>query len=215
MSGFAVRRGEPKSSLSSKFFAGSHGKYGYTPRGVRDEVTTEDGRTHYFLWGNRIATFDKNKDTLAVRDTGWKTVTTKDRINSILREKNLGSVRSEKGKWLIEIGEKKYEWSDGDNVFDMKTPAKHLKAFDVEKAKAESKGSMKERNAFIQKVKDEIDKGEADYSFLHNLLQKRGYRMPDMFLQDPKRYWGTIKASLSWYWRQPASVKEEIGERNQ
>ena len=62
-------------------------------------VTTRDGVTFVFLHGNNIAQIG---DTwLRIFDGGWQTVTTKSRLNAILREHGIGNegIFQKRGVW--------------------------------------------------------------------------------------------------------------------
>jgi len=52
-----------------------------------------------YLHGNKIA--EIHNDCVVVMDAGWRTNTTKSRINAILREYNLGCVYSKKFQWYV------------------------------------------------------------------------------------------------------------------
>ena len=60
--------------MTKLFFSGKSGKMGNT--------STRDGK--FFLHGNEIAHFDEDGD-LWISDAGWPTVTTRERLNTILR----------------------------------------------------------------------------------------------------------------------------------
>lgn len=78
-----------------------------TPQKVANDST--DGKS-FFLHGNEIA--KKEKDGLYISDAGWPTPTTRDRINSILKE--LGSkvfVAQKQGKQILSIKGKEQPWS--------------------------------------------------------------------------------------------------------
>jgi hypothetical protein len=117
------------SDLDKVFWERRSRKFGHTPNGVRDVVETTGYTTKYLLWGNEIATLEIGK--LTVRDTGWRTMTTKDRLNNILGKLNMG-ISQDKGEWYLVHRKRsgnwdKYEWSSGDNVIDLKDPTKYLK----------------------------------------------------------------------------------------
>lgn len=63
--------------------------------------------TEYFLFDNLIAQYDKSKDILLITDAGWKTNTTKERLNGILTALNLPTLYSKKGQWYI--GDEKFD----------------------------------------------------------------------------------------------------------
>jgi len=190
--------------MAEAFWINGDRRFGHTARGVRDEITTDEkGNVHYFLWGNKIAEHNKQKNVLIVTDAGWQTKTTKDRLNSILAEKRLGRISQKAGKWFIERDDKKFEWS-GKETFALDNPEKHLKLFEEKKARLEVKEEKKQREAFVEKKFKEND------YFLELVLRKRGYREPYFFLRDKKANEKIIKDALRWYWKQPQSIKDEV-----
>ena len=62
-------------------------------------VATHNGVSHVFLHGNKIAEVGDN--FIVLMDGGWQTVTTKSRLNAILRVHGIGheSVFQKKGDW--------------------------------------------------------------------------------------------------------------------
>lgn len=64
------------------------------------------------LHGNTIAIFDSLEGKLTIRDSGWQTNTTKERLNGILSEFNSEwRIYQQKGIWYITDGAgKKEEW---------------------------------------------------------------------------------------------------------
>lgn len=108
--------------MTKLFFSGKSGKMGNT--------STRDGK--FFLHGNEIAHFDEDGD-LWISDAGWPTVTTRERLNTILRQydaermQGLGlvvGVYQSKNKQYIDISDNVYSQNskswDGDwfNVSD-------------------------------------------------------------------------------------------------
>jgi hypothetical protein len=64
-----------------------------------DNTRVEGGRV--YLHGNLIATVEPHR--IELFDCGWRTPTTKDRLNAILRAFGVGvSIRSRGGEWMIE-----------------------------------------------------------------------------------------------------------------
>lgn len=195
--------------------AGRTMKHGYTPRGVRDEIVNENGKVQYNLWGNNIATFDKAKNLLTLRDTGWKTPTTKDRLNSVLTEKFTYKtyIGQERHVWYIFHKDKKYEWSDGDNKIDMSNPTQFLTPVSPEKMTAKVKEQKKIADEFVKGYKEKIFDNTMtpqDYENLSEVFSERGrpqgFEM--LFLRDEhgnwdynkiKEHWDLIRMDLRWY----------------
>jgi len=63
------------------------------------EVCSDDNYSSVWLHNNKIA--EIHNDCVVVMDAGWQTVTTKSRINAILRAYNLPCVYSKKYQWYI------------------------------------------------------------------------------------------------------------------
>ena len=60
--------------------------------------------TVYELFGNEIAyRYNDPEKTLMVTHAGYKTNTTKDRLNAILQELNIGTLYQNKGSWYIKL----------------------------------------------------------------------------------------------------------------
>jgi len=194
-------------------------KYGYTPRGVRDKIINRNGVVDYLLWDNHIASFDKNKNILTIRDTGWKTKLTKERLDSVLSSKfgwGKGSIRlqQERFVWYLVSGDdKKYEWSDTDNKIDINNPTKYLKPIKEEEMKTRVKEQAKISRDFVRGWKKKIFEKTAtpqELDKLYGIFDARG-RPPhfaSMFLQDEtghwdferlKEHWGLIRWDLLWH----------------
>ena len=64
-------------------------------------VTTVNGVSHVFLHGNKIAEVGDN--FIVLMDGGWQTVTTKSRLNAILREHGCPGegIFQKKGQWFL------------------------------------------------------------------------------------------------------------------
>jgi len=194
--------------MGDKFWAMDSGKsksFGYTARGVRDKIENTDGVTNYYLWDNNIATFDANKNTLTVRDTGWKTPTTKERLNNVITSKFGYDTRisQEKHVWFIEHKNKKYKWSDGDNVIDLSNPTKNLSPVDEPAMKAQIKEKGKSISGFVKGFKDKIFGGtmsESDFDELQSVFDERG-RNPVFsaaFLRNERGEWDYDKLKDHW-----------------
>jgi hypothetical protein len=63
------------------------------------EVVTFGDVSEVYLHGNKVAEISPNY--VYVQDCGWQTVTTKSRINAILRSYNLGNVSAKKFQWFV------------------------------------------------------------------------------------------------------------------
>ena len=50
------------------------------------EIDPRTNEVKLKLFGNHIATMDSNRNQLSITNAGWKTVTTKDRLNHVLRQ---------------------------------------------------------------------------------------------------------------------------------
>lgn len=84
----------------------------------RDVVKRVNGTVIYELWGHPIASLTEGVLTLS--DEGWKTITTKDRINGILACAP-GKVRdlrvwSENRIWYVNAGKRKFKWNNGAQI---------------------------------------------------------------------------------------------------
>lgn len=71
--------------------------------------------TELLLHGNRIATLDRNLCSLSVNSCGWNTTTTKERLNGVLGERNLGRIHQSDFQWYLNGQE-----FTGSATFDMK-----------------------------------------------------------------------------------------------
>jgi len=80
---------------------------------ARDEVDVRDGKTTYYLWGHPIAVL--KGDILTIRDCGWETMLTRDRLNNILDDISL---YSDRGTWYLSYKRKHYRWA-GEHVIDL------------------------------------------------------------------------------------------------
>ena len=52
--------------------------------GVRDALVRKGENVVYYVWGNRIATYNVMGRTLTVSSAGWETDLTKNRLNQVL-----------------------------------------------------------------------------------------------------------------------------------
>ncbi len=59
------------------------------------------------LFGNTIATYDQLNQELMVTDAGWKTVTTKERLNAVLRHFLGCFLYQENFVWKVEVDKNK------------------------------------------------------------------------------------------------------------
>jgi len=71
----------------------------------RDVLLKEDGKVKYYVWGNRIATYNLKSKKLSVTSAGWETNLIKDRFNRVLpagnkvvQEKFVWNLRTASGK---------------------------------------------------------------------------------------------------------------------
>jgi hypothetical protein len=84
--------------------------------------TTTDGQSLY-LHGNRIAMRDGVTGEIWLSTCGWNTITTRERLNGILKmSNNFQRVFQEKGKLYIRViggGEGKWEWKGNWKVFSL------------------------------------------------------------------------------------------------
>lgn len=75
------------------------------------------------LHDNTIAIYDRIEQKLTLRDCGWQTVTTKERLNGILQAFGIQYViYQHKGNWIIEsskLGRERSEAWQGFAVFDV------------------------------------------------------------------------------------------------
>ncbi|MHA1632397.1 MAG: hypothetical protein ACTSXC_06280 [Candidatus Freyarchaeota archaeon] len=102
----------------------------------RDVVEVEGETVAYLLWGNEIAVWNGKENILTVRDCGWWTPLTRDRLNRILRWLPCATIRiySERGGRRIyrcKAGfEDIYRW-EGEHTIDLEngkiSPAKPIK----------------------------------------------------------------------------------------
>ncbi len=90
-----------KLKVMRKASGGKTDYYGGKNQTARDVLTHGPrGVVNYHLWNNLIATLDLNKKTIYVTDAGYKSTTTKDRINQVLGNK-YGGISQAKGMWYF------------------------------------------------------------------------------------------------------------------
>lgn len=77
--------------------------------------TSTDGSS-LFLFENRIAWIDRERDVLTVTNANWRSKTTKDRINML---PNVW-VRQHRREWYIRIGNHYKDINDGWKIWDGK-----------------------------------------------------------------------------------------------
>lgn len=91
----------------------------------RDQFNNGDNPNHtdVTLHGNLIASIDWPAMRIQVSHCGWKTVTTKSRLNALLRRFCAVSVYQEKGVWYYSGKnfnfKEKNKWNDDCNFFDV------------------------------------------------------------------------------------------------
>lgn len=72
----------------------------------RDRVVSDGtGKVSVFLWKTEIAEFDPYVNEIIVKDGGYRTVTTKSRINAMLSEWAQGNPGISQRKWVWYIDE--------------------------------------------------------------------------------------------------------------
>lgn len=80
--------------------------------GVKTSVQVVNGETSVRYHSTDVVCFDWKKITL--RSGGWRTVTTKLRMNQASNQFDLGySVYQEKGDWYVVFGSTTYDFKDG------------------------------------------------------------------------------------------------------
>ena len=74
-------------------------------RGNMQVVSQEDGMVYLYQHGNCIAGYDRHNQnaTLTISNCGWYSVTTKQRLDEVLRVMTFGTWRlgSDKGQWVL------------------------------------------------------------------------------------------------------------------
>jgi hypothetical protein len=62
----------------------------------------KEGNGYLLLFGNTIAKLSKDKKRVAITNCGWFSITTKDRLNGLLRMLDIDKgIQQIKGKWYI------------------------------------------------------------------------------------------------------------------
>lgn len=93
--------------------------YGEEYRKDNTIVTTHCVNTEMALHGNTIANVNQRGGALTISDAGWRTNTTKERLNGILNTYNLGGLKQQKGVWwLIPTQGSAIEWK-GEHTFNI------------------------------------------------------------------------------------------------
>ena len=73
-------------------------------RDVRDAlVRGKHGKVHYFVWGNRVSTYNPRTGHLSVSSAGWETNLTKNRLNKVLPK---GHITQKKFSWYYKTNGK-------------------------------------------------------------------------------------------------------------
>jgi len=82
-------------------------------RKVATSVEFEDDLTKVYYHSTPVVSF--NPEKIILDSGGWKTATTKKRMNQVAREFNLGDlgVWQKKGDWFVEYKGKKMPFRDG------------------------------------------------------------------------------------------------------
>lgn len=72
-----------------------------------------------FLHGHEIAVINISDKILTLNDCGYKTTTTKSRLNAILSIYDLGKIYSKNYKWYLKTNDEEEEWT-GSKTFKLK-----------------------------------------------------------------------------------------------
>lgn len=146
--------------------AGYTKKSGFLKAGVRDTVVKGENGVCYLLWGHNIAEFANGILTLC--DCGYQTVTTKDRLNAILREnKKLDGfyVEQNKGIWYLTYqvwkdGKftqyRRFKWHSGAKI-NLAKPFENLIEITPEALQKKVKDYAKRVSSFLNEMKSRID----------------------------------------------------------
>jgi hypothetical protein len=142
----------------------------------RDQVETRGDTTVYYLWGHPIAAL--KGDLLTVKDCGWQSWLTKDRLNNILREFGI-YLYGDRGKWFIGNHNHSYYWEE-EHTIDLSikpykiTPCKlrrrNPKLAQTLRALHQRIGVVLAKSITLMQV----DGGETTIFFKHN--NHRGFR---------------------------------------
>ena len=91
------------------------------------EVTYDLGNNQVVirLHGNLIAYIDNDVFNLYLSDAGYRTKTTKSRLNAILSLYDLGKIYSKSRKWYLKTDDEEEEWK-GSKTFYLETEYKGL-----------------------------------------------------------------------------------------
>ena len=84
-------------------------KTGEHTKSIRDRIEMSGGKVYVRLHGHAIAIFDPHTSTLKISDCGYRTLTTKTRLNKILD--GIGYITQKDFQWYITISGKKREWN--------------------------------------------------------------------------------------------------------
>lgn len=78
--------------------------------GVMTDIRTNNGTTHISYRGTDVVSFNAQEITL--RTGGWKTATTKTRMNQTANQFELGfQVYQDKGEWFVNFNGEKIEFT--------------------------------------------------------------------------------------------------------
>jgi len=66
--------------------------------GKNDRLEKNRGGVTYYLFDHEIAHYDPDKKTVLLQDAGWRTHTTKDRLNKLLGR--IGMITQQQHQWL-------------------------------------------------------------------------------------------------------------------
>jgi hypothetical protein len=126
----------------------------------RDVVRRANGTVIYELWGHPIASLTEGVLTLS--DEGWKTVTTKDRINGILacapaKVRDL-RVWSNNRIWYVYAGDRKFKWNNGAQIA-LDNPLRLLEKTNDKEIEAKANKLRDRVKAFTDRIKKRVENG--------------------------------------------------------
>ena len=90
-------------------------------KGPRDRVAVEGAAVKYLLWGNEIASWNREEGVLVVDDCGWKTQLTVSRLNSIIGKFDFFIRRKRGALYIRDWREDKFYLWEGRHVIDVES----------------------------------------------------------------------------------------------
>lgn len=120
-------------AIEEKIIATLRSGNGFKKLSCRDSVKVEENRIEYYLWNNLLfwCISDNNSDSIYFfSGRGWKSQTTKNRLNAILYNFLHVYITQKNYKWILNWNQKEY-LIDAKNIFYFKGD-KLLKNHDVE-----------------------------------------------------------------------------------